>query len=253
MTSLRSRVLIARLRLLRRKRDFADLDELYKSIQKSQQPGNEVPPARIYGELHVREREVNGWPLALVITETLEADGRQHPKELVLISPWLDIRVPYPSQPELDPDDPYLAVTGLREAGRLYAGSLDRTDSAVSPIHGPLPVLERVSVFIGTRDVLLADARALRELATGRGIELDYYEYEGMLHSPGSRSRNARWSRSRASWNVRGEVRLRLAPSKQAASMAEGGDRDGTAGQASPVSSCAPRSTSPPSGRKTTS
>lgn len=106
-----------------------------------------------------------------------------HPKELVLISPWLDIRVPYPSQPELDPDDPYLAVTGLREAGRLYAGSLDPKDSAVSPIHGPLPVLERVSVFIGARDVLLADARALRELADRRGIELDYYEYDGMFHA----------------------------------------------------------------------
>lgn len=66
-----------------------------------------------------------------------------------------------------------LAVTGLREAGRLYAGELDLEDPVLSPINGRLPVLERVSVFIGTCDVLLADSRRSHAKAAGREMDLD--------------------------------------------------------------------------------
>lgn len=43
----------------------------------------------------------------------------------------------------------------------------------LSPINGRLPVLERVSVFIGTRDVLLADSRRSHAKAAEREIDLD--------------------------------------------------------------------------------
>lgn len=124
-----------------------------------------------------------GGALALVLSEALEDARRPQPKELVLISPWLDLTMSDPAQPQLDRRDPYLAVAGLDEAGRMYAGALDRADPLVSPLFGPLSNLGRVSVFVGTRDILLPDARRLRDRARADGVELEYYEYPGMFHA----------------------------------------------------------------------
>ncbi|PXY26260.1 alpha/beta hydrolase fold domain-containing protein [Prauserella flavalba] len=124
-----------------------------------------------------------GGALALVLSEALEEAHEPQPKELVLICPWLDITMTDPALPELDRIDPYLAVAGLREAGRLYAGDLDKRDPLVSPLFGPLSNLGRVSVFVGTRDVLLVDARRLRDRARDVGVGLEYHEYPGMFHA----------------------------------------------------------------------
>lgn len=124
-----------------------------------------------------------GGALALVIAESLEDAGRPQPKELVLLSPWLDVTMTSPDQGELDLLDPFLAVAGLREAARLYAGDRDLRDPRLSPLFGPLSALDRVSVFIGTRDVLLPDSRRIRDEAERRGVAIDYYEYSDMVHA----------------------------------------------------------------------
>lgn len=123
-----------------------------------------------------------GGGLALFLAQRRRALGLPQPRRLVLVSPWLDITATDPSMPELDRHDPFLAIEGLREAGRLYAGGLDPHDPRVSPIYGDLEGLAPISVFTGTRDVLLADSRRLRALAAQRGVELDYEEYPGMFH-----------------------------------------------------------------------
>lgn len=125
-----------------------------------------------------------GGALALVLSEALEEAGRPQPDELVLICPWLDITVSDPAQQEIDRSDPYLAVAGLREAGRLYRNDgEDPKDPLVSPLYGRLSNLGRVSVFTGTRDVLVSDARRLRDRARDEGVDLEYYEYPGMFHA----------------------------------------------------------------------
>ncbi|MFD2418824.1 alpha/beta hydrolase [Amycolatopsis pigmentata] len=124
-----------------------------------------------------------GGGLSLVLARSLRKEGRPQPKEIVLLSPWLDITMSDEAQPELDRRDPYLAIAGLREAGALYAGSLDPRDPAVSPLYGDLQGLGRLSTFIGTRDVLLTDARRLRTRAEAEGVPLEYHEYEGMFHA----------------------------------------------------------------------
>ncbi|WP_235998657.1 alpha/beta hydrolase fold domain-containing protein [Qaidamihabitans albus] len=272
--SMQALAFIVKLRLSRAKRTYADLDELYASIERSRRTDPARPPARVRREVSVSCTEVLGRPcytfapfarssgrhvlyfhggayvhqiqndhwwflvrlvqrtgctvtapiyplapahtceqtvamvkeaydvflgdrdpdqqvvmgdsagaaLTLALAESLEEAGRPQPKELVLISPWLDVTMTDPVLPELDRRDPHLAVAGLREAGWLYAGDRDRRDPVVSPLFGPLSALGRVSVFIGTRDVLLADARRLRELAEGRGVPIEYHEYQHMFH-----------------------------------------------------------------------
>ncbi|PRX44594.1 acetyl esterase/lipase [Prauserella shujinwangii] len=268
-------ILLARLRLARRKRVYADLGTFHESIRENQRSDPARPPAWVHDQVSVRCTEVRGRPcytlepfrpargkhvlyfhggayvhqilsdhwaffvrliertgctvtaviyplapqhtcadtvpmvaaaydeilgqvdpadqvlmgdsaggaLTLVIAESLEEAGRPQPKEVVLLSPWLDVTMTDPRQPELDRKDPYLAVNGLRAAGRMYADNRNPRDPRVSPLFGPLSALDRVSVFVGTRDVLLADARNLRDEAERRGVEIAYHEYEQMIHA----------------------------------------------------------------------
>jgi acetyl esterase/lipase len=114
-----------------------------------------------------------GGALALVLARALGAAGGVEPKEVVLISPWLDVTM----------SDPYLGVAGLAEAGRLYAGDLDRTDPVVSPLYAPAATPGELSLFIGTRDVLLADARRFRARCAAEGVAVEYHEFAGMFHA----------------------------------------------------------------------
>ncbi|MGV9678695.1 alpha/beta hydrolase fold domain-containing protein [Nocardia sp. NPDC003482] len=124
-----------------------------------------------------------GGALALVLARALAARGEAGPKEVVMISPWLDVTMSDPASAAIDPADPYLSVPGLLEAGRLYAGERDRTHPAISPLYAPAATPGALSLFIGTRDVLLADARRFRDRCAREGVELGYFEYADMFHA----------------------------------------------------------------------
>ncbi|NKY86657.1 alpha/beta hydrolase fold domain-containing protein [Nocardia veterana] len=273
--SLRSRMMIAALRVTRAKKTFADVDALHESIPKSQRPERDSPPAEVHLHHWVTRRVIRGRPvytlrpqyggsrrhvlylhggayvhqiqhdhwtflsrlidrtgctvtvplyplapgchaedtvamvraahaatfagtasedtvfmgdsagaaLALVLARTARAPETAAPKEVVLISPWLDVTMSDPMSAELDPCDPYLGIAGLVEAGRLYAGRLDPRDPRISPLNAPTATPGRLSLFVGTRDILLADARRFRSRCADEGTELDYYEYPGMIHA----------------------------------------------------------------------
>ncbi len=123
-----------------------------------------------------------GGGLTLALAQRLKEQGCPQPAHLVLISPWLDVTMRDPAVPILDRRDPYLSTPGLLEAGRMYAGDRDLSDPRISPINGHLDGLGHISVFAGTRDVLLLDARRLQRLAAAQGTSLDYFEYQGMFH-----------------------------------------------------------------------
>ncbi|WP_236808886.1 alpha/beta hydrolase fold domain-containing protein [Amycolatopsis albispora] len=142
---------------------------------------------RILGDTDPRSQilmgDSAGGALSLVLAERLRDRGRPQPKEIVMLSPWLDATMTHPSLPALDRIDPYLSVPGLAEAAHLYAGELPLADPWLSPVNGKLADLGRLSLFVGTRDVLLADARRFRTVTAERGIDLEYWEYEGMFHA----------------------------------------------------------------------
>lgn len=123
-----------------------------------------------------------GGGLTLVLARKLREQGRPQPAHLVLLSPWLDATMQNPAVPILDQRDPYLSTPGLLEAARMYAGPLDTADPRISPINGSFEGLGRISVFIGTRDVLLLDSRRLRHTTSDLGIDIDYFEYKNMFH-----------------------------------------------------------------------
>lgn len=73
----------------------------------------------------------------------------------VLISPALDLAFDNPRIPEVQPDDPWLAVPGTRVFADAWASGLDVRDPTVSPMLGELAGLGPITLFIGTHDPLL--------------------------------------------------------------------------------------------------
>lgn len=139
--------------------------------------------ARTTSENKVFMGDSAGAALALVLARELGEAHAVTPKEVVLISPWLDVTMTDPMASVLDPCDPYLGIEGLAEAGRLYAGERDRSDPLISPLNAPAATPGRLSLFIGTRDILLSDARRFRARCVREGVELGYFEYPGMFHA----------------------------------------------------------------------
>jgi acetyl esterase/lipase len=123
-----------------------------------------------------------GGGMALALAQLLEDAGLPQPKDIVLLSPWLDVGMTHPAIPAADARDPWLSRPGLVEAGRLYAHGLAADDPRLSPLHGELSKLGTLSVFIGTRDILLPDARLLCDRAREVGASVTMFEYDEMVH-----------------------------------------------------------------------
>lgn len=122
----------------------------------------------------------SGAGLALAATQATISAGATPPLGLTLISPWLDIALTNPAIPSLARRDPWLAVPGLRECGRVWAGHLAADDYRVSPIFGALQNLPPIDLYIGDRDIFVADCRRLRDsIGAGR---ITYHEQPGAIH-----------------------------------------------------------------------
>lgn len=150
-----------------------------------------------------------GGGLSLAVAQRLRDEGADTPGRLVLISPWLDAVLDDPLVDEIQPHDPMLSREALRWTGGLWAGGLELSDPAVSPLHGSMTGLPPAQVFAGTRDILLADARRFRERAVAAGVPVELREAPGQVHVyplwPVAEGRSAR-ERILAGFRSRAEV-----------------------------------------------
>lgn len=124
----------------------------------------------------------SGGGFALALAQKMKNELVAQPAQIILLSPWLDITLSNPHIKDIQGFEPFLGIEGLRRAGKLYAGDTPPEHYLLSPINGPLDELGKITVFIGTKDILLADARKLRSLAMSMETEINYYEYEDMAH-----------------------------------------------------------------------
>lgn len=106
----------------------------------------------------------------------------RRPDALILSSPWLDLGVTDSRSDRIEPDDPELAVEGLRVAGRWYSdGPGWRGETA--PLSTDLSDLPPTVVTSGTRDVLNPDAERLHRTLTKVGVAVTMLEYPRMFHN----------------------------------------------------------------------
>ncbi|MFD4416343.1 alpha/beta hydrolase [Bacillus safensis] len=123
-----------------------------------------------------------GGGLSLAFAQYLAEKGLPQPGNIILLSPWLDVTLSNPDIAAMVPKEPMLNLALLIEAGKRYAGEMDETHHLVSPIYGEIKSLGRISVFIGTHEFFLPDARKFKEMADKQGVPINYIEYPKMNH-----------------------------------------------------------------------
>ncbi|MBC8062124.1 MAG: alpha/beta hydrolase [Clostridiaceae bacterium] len=123
-----------------------------------------------------------GGGMSLSLAQLLKEKGIPQPGNIILISPTLDMSFSNPKIQELERFDPISAVPALIDIIKWYGGDKDAKHHLISPIFGNLEGLGKISLFIGTHDILYPDTKKLKTMADEKGIALDYYEYPLMIH-----------------------------------------------------------------------
>lgn len=124
----------------------------------------------------------SGGGLALGFAQKIKNERIKQPEQIMLFSPWLDVSMANPEIAKVDKHDKILSINGLKTAGKNYAGTLDVTNYRVSPIYGDFSRLGEISVFIGTNELFVADARKFKQLLEDQRIDFNYFEYPEMFH-----------------------------------------------------------------------
>lgn len=125
----------------------------------------------------------SGGGLVLAFAQALRDIRLPQPGSIVMLSPWLDITASHPEMTGIEKRDPILAIRGAQEAGRIWAGGADPRIPQLSPINGSLRGLAPLCLLTGTDDILLPDARVLRDKAAVERHPLCYLEYPSMFHA----------------------------------------------------------------------
>lgn len=127
--------------------------------------------------------DTSGATLALNALQQFRNNGIEQPKELILLSPWLDLTLSNPQIEDLALNDPVHDVDVLKELATLYANDLPGNDASLSPIYADTRRLAPITVFIGTQDLFLADCRKLKVLSESKPVVFNYREYNGMFNN----------------------------------------------------------------------
>jgi acetyl esterase/lipase len=123
-----------------------------------------------------------GGNIVLGIAQTLRRRGLPQPRQLVLISPGLDVSKSNPAIASVARYDRVLSVAGSTASTQLYIGELDSRDPLVSPLYADLAGLAPMALFSGTHDIHNPDARDFAVRAKDAGVSLDYHEEPGAQH-----------------------------------------------------------------------
>lgn len=123
-----------------------------------------------------------GATLAINTAHLLNEEGLSQPKEFILLSPWLDLSLANPLIDTVNQIDPLLDKQVLQKLGTKFAAELEPNDVTISPIYQDLRRIAPITVFIGTRDIMLADCRKLKNMSSSLPTVFTYREFEGMFH-----------------------------------------------------------------------
>lgn len=122
-----------------------------------------------------------GGQIALSFAQLLKEKHIVQPGHIVLISPVLDATMQHPEIPDYLKKDPMVGVDGSVFLAEQWAGDTPLDNYKVSPINGDLDGLGRITLTVGTKEVLYPDALNLSQLLSAKGIEHDfipgYYQF----------------------------------------------------------------------------
>lgn len=123
-----------------------------------------------------------GGGMALSLLQKIKYLTMPMPLQAFLISPWLDVTNSNGEIDTIQPYDKVLNADALRDKGEQYAGNLELTHPAVSPIYGDLTGLCKITVFVGSREIFCADAYRLRDIADEYELDIDVNVFKNQMH-----------------------------------------------------------------------
>jgi epsilon-lactone hydrolase len=134
-----------------------------------------------------------GGNIVLGIAQTLRHRGLAQPRQLILISPVLDVSKSNPSIASVAGYDRVLSLAGSTAGQQLYASGLDSKDPLVSPLYANLTGLAPMVLFSGTHDIHNPDARDFAGRARDAESLSTTTRYQGpSTRTPCCRPRRAR-------------------------------------------------------------
>lgn len=120
-----------------------------------------------------------GGGFTLALTQELKADSIDLPRQLVLISPWVDV---IGGNDELQKYDTFLFMKVLRHVGEDWAGELDPRNPIVSPLYGDMQGLPPTDLYTGTWEVLYTDIIKTYDKMKAAGVDARLHVKEKMGH-----------------------------------------------------------------------
>jgi acetyl esterase/lipase len=101
---------------------------------------------------------------------------------LVLLSPWLDLRVSAPSFAANAATDPMFSKESADVAAELYLQGFDPAHPLASPLLAPVTAYPPTLVSVGTGEVLADDSLGFHGKLTAAGVDCELSAIDGMEH-----------------------------------------------------------------------
>ena len=125
-----------------------------------------------------------GANLALALCLRLKENQDEQPSGLILMSPFLDLTLSSESLRFNRKHDALLSIEALEAGIDYYLGNRIATDNPqVSPLFDDLSGLPPTLVQVGSKEILLDDAKRFRDQAKQAGVDVEFKLYTGMWHN----------------------------------------------------------------------
>ena len=122
-----------------------------------------------------------GGGLTLATLLKLRELGQPLPACAVTLSPWSDLAGTGATLAPGAVDDPLVQGEGIGGMAGMYAPD-DLTNPLASPLYGDYAGLPPLLIQVGEREVLLDDSVRVRDKARAAGVDVTYFEGEGLIH-----------------------------------------------------------------------
>jgi acetyl esterase/lipase len=123
-----------------------------------------------------------GGGLTLGTLVALRDAGERLPAAAVCISPLADLELTGDSATRGDIDDPMVSQAGTLVMAEAYLQGSSARDPRVSPIHADFKGFPPLRIEVGTREILLDDAKRVAQRARTAGVEVELELGEGLTH-----------------------------------------------------------------------
>ena len=122
-----------------------------------------------------------GGELAISTLVALRDGGVALPPCAIGFSPWTDLELTGDSIDDPKSNDPFVSKEALQGMAFAYAPN-DPGNAVASPLNADCSGLPPLHIETGTREILLSDSRRFVEKARAEGVDVDYFEGEGLVH-----------------------------------------------------------------------